>query len=184
MTHVSAETPDWSREAPRQFWDPGRKLLKSIRDHGRLDGRDGLFVSMQRKMIRLRHRFWSVVTQCDIALSTDIAGGLVLPHPQGIVIHPTAKIGPNCLLMQQTTIGVVSGASHPPIVGGHVDVGAGAKILGAVTIGAHALIGANAVVIRDVEPFEIAGGVPAKPIGRNSVAETAELTLKNAPPSD
>ena len=174
MTHVSAQTPDWSREEPRQFWDPGRKLVKSIRDHGRIDGRSGLIVGVRRKMIRLRHRFWSVVTQCDIALDADIAGGLLLPHPQGIVIHPAAKIGPNCLLMQQTTIGVVSGAAHPPVLGGHVDVGAGAKILGAVTVGDHALIGANAVVTRDVAPFDIAGGVPAKVIGRNSEAEAAE----------
>ena len=184
MTVVSAETPDWSRETPRQFWDPGRKLLKAIRDHARLAGRGGPLASARRKMIGLRHRFWSVVTQCDIPIGSDIAGGLLMPHPQGVVIHPAAKIGPNCLLMHQTTVGVVAGAAHPPVLGGHVDVGAGAKILGAVTVGDHALIGANAVVIRDVAAFETAGGVPAKSIGRNKKAEAAEAARLNTPSSD
>jgi serine O-acetyltransferase len=63
------------------------------------------------------------------------------------VIHPEAEIGKNCILFQQVTIGA-RGSGNPKIEG-HVDIGAGAKILGAVTVGRHAKIGANAV-LRDV----------------------------------
>lgn len=54
-----------------------------------------------------------------------------------------------------------------PASGGHVDVGAGAKILGAVTIGDHACIGANAVVLKDVPERKTAVGIPAKIIDRS-----------------
>ncbi len=165
---LPSDIPDWSRETPRGIWDPGRKLLKTIRDYSKLDGRTGPFCALRRKLIVLRHRFWSAVTGCDIALGTDIGGGLMLPHPNGIVIHPGVKIGPNCLLMHQTTLGVIGGDPHPPVLGGRIDVGAGAKILGAVTIGDYALIGANAVVLKDAPAHSSAVGVPAKIIERSS----------------
>ncbi len=158
----SSEIPDWSRETPRRFWDPGRKLLKAIRAYAKLRGEAGPVHSLRRKCIVLRYRFWSAVTGCEVALGADIGGGLILSHPNGIVIHPGVKIGPNCMLMHQTTLGVVGGAAHPPILGGHVDVGAGAKVLGAVTIGDHTLIGANAVVLTDVPANSTAVGVPAR----------------------
>jgi serine O-acetyltransferase len=76
------------------------------------------------------------------------------------VIHPEADIRTNCLLFQQVTIGA-RGSGNPKIEG-HVDIGAGAKILGALTVGRHAQIGANAVVLRDVPAGATAIGVPAK----------------------
>ena len=85
-----------------------------------------------------------------------------MPHPNGIVIHPYAEIGPNCLLFQQVTIG--ANDRGVPRIGGHVDIGAGAKVLGPVTIGRHARIGANAVVIDDVPDGATAAGVPARVI--------------------
>jgi serine O-acetyltransferase len=103
-----------------------------------------------------------VVTGADIPLNCKLGGGLLLPHPNGIVIHPEAEIGPNCLLFQQVTLGV--GDRGAPKIGGHVDIGAGAKILGPVTIGRHARIGANAVVINDVPEGATAVGVPARVI--------------------
>lgn len=165
---ISATTPDWSRETPTQFWDPGRKLLKSIRDYDRYN-KDSSFLSViGRKIAILRHRFWSIVTGCEIHLGTDIGGGLLMPHPLGIVIHPRARIGPNCMIMHQVTIGVVEidnvDPQNPSIaatIGGHVDVGAGAKILGSIEIGEHALIGANAVVTHDVPARKTAVGIPA-----------------------
>ena len=77
-------------------------------------------------------------------------------HPNGIVINPGASIGQNCLIFQQVTI--VTNVK----IGGHVDIGAGAKIIRSVTIGDHALIGANAVVVCDVPPGATAVGIPAK----------------------
>lgn len=108
--------------------------------------------------------FWSVITGADIPLNCQIGGGLLLPHPNGVVIHPGSRIGVNCLIFQQVTIGVRNDAV--PTIGGHVDIGAGAKILGGVVVGQHSLIGANAVVLNDVPDYSTAIGVPAvcKPI--------------------
>jgi serine O-acetyltransferase len=109
----------------------------------------------------LRHRFWSVVTGADIPLTCKIGGGLLLPHPNGVVIHPEARVGANCLIFQQVTIGSRGGHGFPEIAG-HVDIGAGAKILGPIHIGAHARIGANAVVLSNVPVRAVVAGVPAK----------------------
>lgn len=114
----------------------------------------------------MRHRFWSVVTGADIPLDCQIGGGLLLPHPNGIVIHPKAIIGPNCLIFQQVTIGTRSG-NLLPVIGGHVDIGAGAKILGGVRIGDHACVGANAVVLKDVPSGKTVAGIPAVIVDTN-----------------
>jgi serine O-acetyltransferase len=149
-TAISAQVPDWSREAPRQFWDPGRKLLLAIRDYQRWSSRRGFLSMLACKWSVLRHRLWSVVTGADIPICCKLGGGLLIPHPNGIVIHPAAQIGVNCLIFQQVTIGTRAGPGCP-VIGGHVDIGAGAKILGPIRVGAHAKIGANAVVIIDVK---------------------------------
>lgn len=162
---VSAEVPDWSREKKHIFsWHPSRALLASIRTYQRhAKSRNPLRV-LVKKWAVLSHRFWSVVTGADIPLNCQIGGGLLLPHPNGIVIHPSAQIGPNCLIFQQVTIGTRS-EERLPVIGGHVDIGAGAKILGNVRIGDHACIGANAVVLEDVPAGMTAVGIPAVIVG-------------------
>ena len=154
---VSAVDPDWSREALLGGWEPSRRLLRSIRDYQRHTG-------LRRRFAVLRHRYWSAVTGADIPLTTQIGGGLLLPHPNGVVIHPEVEIGPNCLLFQQVTLGSRAGRDGVPRLGGHVDVGAGAKILGPVTLGDHAVIGANAVVLQDIPAGAVAVGNPARVI--------------------
>ncbi len=163
---VSADEADWARERPRGFWDPGRKLVKTLRDYVRLGPGAHPVTAFRRALIVTRHRFWSAVTSCDIPLGFNPGGGFALPHPTGVVIHPGSVVGPNCLLMHQTTLGAARGnRKGTPTLGGHVDVGAGAKIIGAVTIGDHAIIGANAVVLIDVPAGATAAGVPARIIG-------------------
>ena len=158
-TRVSAEVPDWSREEKRAFsWQPSWSLLASIRSYQRHVNSRNPFRVLMRKWAVLRHRFWSVVTGAEIPLNCNIGGGLLLPHPNGIVIHPEVKIGPNCLIFQQVTIGSRKGGALP-VIGGHVDIGAGAKILGKVHIGDHACIGANAVVLKDVPAGKSAFGI-------------------------
>ena len=161
---VSADVPDWSREKPRGFWDPSRKLLLTIRSYQHWSSMTGLFPALLGKWAVFRHRFWSVVTGADIPLTCDIGGGLLIPHPNGIVIHPQAKIGVNCLIFQQVTVGSCGGPGLP-VIGGHVDVGAGAKILGDLHIGNHARIGANTVLFTDVPTGAVAVGIPAKIFG-------------------
>jgi len=142
---VSATTPDWSREDVTSFWQPSRQLLKTIRGYQKHVNRRGALSILRRRLYVLEHRFWSVVTGADIPLTCNIGGGLLMPHPNGIVIHPQAIIGVNCLLFQQVTIGTRRGGGVP-VLEGHVDVGCGARILGAVTIPAHSEVSANAVV--------------------------------------
>jgi serine O-acetyltransferase len=162
---ISADVPDWSREKKSMFeWSPSRSLLKSIRDYQRRASSKGLLAGCLRRWAVLRHRWWSAVTGADIPLNCKIGGGLMLPHPNGIVIHPRAEIGPNCLLFHQVTIG--QGDGGVPTLEGHVDVGAGAKVLGGLRIGKHAKIGANAVLLQDVPPGATAVGIPAKVIQR------------------
>lgn len=158
---VSATDPDWGREARTSFWQPSRALLQSIRAYQRHAGSRSPLAAVARRLAVLRHRFWSVVTGADIPLNSQIGGGLLLPHPNGVVVHPSARLGPNCLLFQQVTIGA-GGRPGFPVIGGHVDIGAGARVLGGITVGDHARIGANAVVTHDVPPHATAVGIPAR----------------------
>lgn len=158
---VSASVPDWSREQPQRYWDPSRKLLKSLRRYQLARRKRSVIARLEEKWWVLAHRFWSVVTQAEIHLNTKIGGGLIMMHPNGIVIHPDTVIGPNCLIFQQVTIGETSGKKGVATIGGHVDIGAGAKILGPVHISDHAVIGANAVVTKDVPEYAVVMGVPA-----------------------
>ncbi|HUG23782.1 serine O-acetyltransferase [Piscinibacter sp.] len=158
---ISATVADWSRESKPFFaWSPSRSLLATLRAYERLRDSRLPWNAVLRRLVVFRHRFWSVVTGADIPLGCKIGGGLLLPHPNGIVIHPAAEIGPNCLIFQQVTIG--SEGNGVPRIGGHVDIGAGAKLLGAIQIHDHALIGANAVVLCDVPAGRTAVGIPAR----------------------
>lgn len=154
--NVSAETPDWSRETVTRFWEPGKKLLRAIRRYQAARAKGGVLAILVSKHWVIVHRFWSLVTQSEIHLNTQIEGGLRLPHPNGIILHPDSIIGPNCMVFHQVTFaGAVT-------VGGHVDFGAGCKVIGPVTIGDHVTVGANAVVTHDLPSNCTAMGVPAR----------------------
>ena len=156
----SATIPDWSREhRPVGSWMPSRSLLATIRAYQRIGDSRRPWHVVQRRWLVLRHRFWSIVTGADISLGCRIGGGLLLPHPNGVVIHNDVEIGPNCLIFQQVTLGARRG--RVPRLGGHVDIGAGAKLLGGIVVGDDALIGANAVVLDDVPPGATVVGIPA-----------------------
>lgn len=161
-TEISATIPDWSRERVRRFFDPSRQLLRHIRGYQRVQSQPLLLRRIRTGWHVFWYRVWSVVTGTEIDLNAKIAGGLLMPHPNGIVIHPDVLIGPNCLIFQQVTLGTGGPKLGSPTLGGHVDIGAGARILGGVTIGDHARIGANAVVLQDVPGGATAVGVPAR----------------------
>src|SRR5262249_43128373 len=159
----STTTPDWSRERCTRWWDPGRRLLRAIRGYQRGKARGGLLGWLSCKYHLVQHRFWGVVSGAEIPINSTIGGGLMIPHPNGIVIHPEARIGVNCIIFQQVTIGG-EGGTEVPAVGGAVLLGAGAKVLGGVVIGDRARVGANAVVLRDVP---VAAPPPARPPPRH-----------------
>jgi len=171
-----SQVPDWSREKKRLLqWAPPQSLLASIRAYQRHAASNMPWAGLMRRLCVLRHRFWSVVTGADIPLNSNIGGGLLMIHTNGIVIHPRASIGPNCLIFQQVTIGTASGEGVPRL-GAHVEVSAGARILGDIVIGDHARIGANAVVLCDVPEGATAVGVPARIIAAEPRGKLALLS--------
>lgn len=108
---------------------------------------------------------WTEIA-CGITIggSAIIGRRLTIEHHGGIVIHGSTRIGDDCLIRHGVTIGN-SGRDDPlgaPSIGDRVEIGAGAKLLGRIRIGNDVIIGANAVVIRDVPDNAIVGGVPAR----------------------
>lgn len=98
--------------------------------------------------------------QCIIGRHADFGPCFVLIHSQGVVINGSVRGGAHVYIEHQVTIGAEKYVS--PVLGNHVFVGAGAKIIGAVTLGDHARVGANAVVLADVPAGATVGGIPAR----------------------
>jgi serine acetyltransferase/thymidylate kinase len=122
-----------------------------------------------RRDVPLLSRLIRVVYNSDI--QCRLPPDLHLPHPYGIVIHPQAVIGQRVTVMQQATIGGKDRSEKvAPIIGDDVYVGAGARVLGDVRIGRGAVIGANAVVTRDIP----AG---ATVVGANRIVSTERPAL-------
>ena len=90
----------------------------------------------------------------------DIAGGLFIEHGFSTIIS-CRHIGSNCWINQQVTIGY-SDEIHCPYIGNNVEIKTGAKVIGDVTIGDYVIIGANAVVVKDIPSHSIVVGVPAR----------------------
>ena len=140
------------------------RLLASIEAFQHHRARSGPWHSLMRKVARARHSFWSFITHSDIEPRATLGRRLMLPHPNGVVIHEEVIVGNDCMIMQQVTIGMI-GEGEVPTIGNRVYIGAGAKIIGKVSVGDGARIGANAVVTQDVPDNCTAVGVPAKIIG-------------------
>jgi serine O-acetyltransferase len=109
------------------------------------------------------YRFESALARwysCDISLLIEIPRGVVFMHNAlGVVLSPTVRLTGPAVIFQHATIGESwSVPEGVPTIGSHVVVGAGARILGPITVGDGAVIGANAVVRRDVPPRTIVVG--------------------------
>jgi serine O-acetyltransferase len=104
------------------------------------------------------------VTGIEIHPGARIGDGLFIDHGMGVVIGETTVIGDDCHLTQGVTLGGTSTRHEKrhPTLGNNVQVGAGAKLIGAITIGDHARIGAGAVVVTSVPDNATVVGVPGK----------------------
>ncbi len=106
------------------------------------------------------------LTGIEIHPSAEIAAGLFIDHGAGVVIGETVEIGNNVTLYQGVTLGgtgFATGKRHPTVED-NVTIGSGAKLLGPITIGHGAKIGANSVVITDVPPNSTVVGNPGHPV--------------------
>lgn len=117
---------------------------------------------------RLCSAFVQRVTGVDIHPAAVLGPGLFIDHATGVVIGETAEVGADVTIYHGVTLGGTSlnrGKRHPTI-GDRVTIGAGAKILGPITVGAGSRIGANAVVVKPVPPDSVVVGVPGQVVHR------------------
>jgi serine O-acetyltransferase len=113
-------------------------------------------------LYKIAFKWIQVITGIELPCEVEIGDNFVIDHFGGIVISGYAKFGNNCRIRNGVVVGLQR-IDQPcaPVIGNNVDIGAGAKVLGAIRVGDDVVIGANAVVIRDVPDHCIAAGVPA-----------------------
>ncbi len=122
---------------------------------------------------RLISQIARFLTGIEIHPGAKIGKGFFIDHGNGVVIGETAEIGDDVLLYHQVTLGSKGGLSagkRHPTVGSHATIGAGAKILGAITIGENSVIGAGSIVTKDIPDNFVAVGNPAKLINERTAA--------------
>src|SRR5499427_10121240 len=122
--------------------------------------------------LRLLGRFSSHIarwlTGIEIHPAAKLGRRFVIDHGMGVVIGETAEVGDDCYFYHEVTLGVArtdSGKRHPT-VGNNVIIGAGAKVLGPISVGDNARVGSNAVVLDDVPDDTTVVGIPARPVDR------------------
>ena len=131
------------------------------------DGRDSLAFHMQSRM---SERFG-----VDIHPAAQLGRGIMIDHAHSIVIGETAVVGDNVSMLHSVTLGGTGkedGDRHPKI-GDGVLIGAGAKVLGNIHVGANSRIAAGSVVLADVPPCKTVAGIPAKIVGEAGCAQPA-----------
>jgi len=119
------------------------------------------------------------ITNIDIHPGAQIGRNVFIDHGIGVVIGETAQIGDNVTIYQGVTLGGVTlnpGKRHPTIEADCI-IGAGAKILGNITIGRGSKVGANSVVVKDVPPYSTVVGIPGKVIKRRDFTPLAHNKL-------
>ncbi|MFN9547639.1 MAG: serine O-acetyltransferase [Cyanobacteriota bacterium] len=120
---------------------------------------------------RLLSQMGRLLTGVEIHPGAVIGHGVFIDHGMGVVIGETSVIGDNCLLYQGVTLGGTGkqeGKRHPTLRD-NVVVGAGAKVLGAITVGSNTRIGAGSVVLRDVDADSTVVGVPGRVVHQSGV---------------
>jgi serine O-acetyltransferase len=145
---------------------------------------------------RLSHRLWRYglrlfarwlsqimrgITGIEIHPGASIGRKLFIDHGMGVVIGETTEVGDHVTIYHGVTLGGTSlhKTKRHPTIEDHVVIGAGAKVLGAITIGAHSRVGANAVVVKSTPPNSVVVGVPGQVVLREQpspgVRETPDL---------
>jgi serine O-acetyltransferase len=107
----------------------------------------------------------------DLPYTVQLGRRVVIEHQSGIIIHGCCHIGDDCILRQGVTLGnrYLDRPLEAPILGARVNVGAGAKVLGGITLGDDVNIGANAVVLMDIPAGQTAVGIPARLLKRQGI---------------
>jgi serine O-acetyltransferase len=113
-------------------------------------------------LYKLSYKFVQIVTGIELPCEAEVGRNFVIDHFGGIIVSGFARFGDDCRIRNGVVVGLARNTDPcAPVIGNNVDIGTGAKVLGRITIGNNVLIGANAVVTRDVPDDSIAVGVPA-----------------------
>jgi serine O-acetyltransferase len=115
-----------------------------------------ILIFLLRHNVPVLKRLWGIFLGCDIV---KLPNDVILPHPYGIVIHSAAVLGDGMVILHQVTIGARNIDDRAPVIENGVFIGAGAKVLGGIRVGQGSIIGANAVVTRDIPPGSTVIGV-------------------------
>lgn len=122
-------------------------------------------------LARLISQIARVLTGIEIHPGATLGAGILIDHGMGVVIGETAELGDRITIYHGTTLGGTGkekGKRHPT-VGNNVVIGAGAKILGNISIGSNSKIGANSVVINDVPEGATVVGIPGRVVKINNI---------------
>jgi serine O-acetyltransferase len=111
---------------------------------------------------KILYKWVQIMTGIELPCEVEVGSNFVIDHFGGIIISGYAKFGDNCRIRNGVVVGLRR-VDEPvaPRIGNNVDIGAGAKVLGPITVGNDVIVGANAVVICDVPDNSIAVGIPA-----------------------
>jgi serine O-acetyltransferase len=142
-----------------------------------------LWVRNVRFLARWISQFARWLTGIEIHPGATIGPGFFIDHGMGVVIGETAEVGADVTMYHGVTLGGTSlnkGKRHPTI-GDRVVIGAGAKVLGAIEIGADSRVGANAVVVKSVPPDSVVVGVPGQIVRRSQPAQAPDLNHTSLP---
>lgn len=159
---------DWECHG-KQWFKPGFQAIACARFG---QWRMGIKPKLLRIPFSLIYRLWFLrcrnVYGIELPYSVKLGKRVIVEHQGNIVVHGDVEIGDGCIIRQGCTLGNKS-LDKPfdaPKLGTNVNVGAGAKLLGAIVIGDNVQIGANSVVLKDVESNITVAGIPARPITR------------------
>lgn len=167
-------TQDWQKNKATSF--KSRLVLMLFRS-AQICGRWSMPFSLISIFFRVLYQIsveW--VLGIELPWDTQIGSSFQLQHGVGLVVNHETIIGENCVLRNSTTIGnkkLADGSySAAPKIGNHVDIGANVVIIGAITIGDNAIIGAGSVVVKDVPEGAVVVGNPARVIRTVSTASS------------
>ncbi len=134
--------------------------FRAVRRHRRAHWLWNHGMKLLARMVSQRTRR---VTGIEIHPGAKIGKGLFIDHGMGVVIGETAEVGDDVLMYHQVTLGGRSRGrfKRHPTIGNNVLLGAGAKIIGPITVGDGSKIGANALVVKDVPANSVVTGIPA-----------------------
>lgn len=158
---------------PKFFGDEIYKfviILRKYEYYSNLSHKYNFFSIIKKQIIKYRYHNYSIKLGISIPINV-FDKGLCIVHPSGIFVSKYAKVGKNCRIQTGVVIGGTNGQEKAPKIGNNVYIGAGAKVIGDISIADNIAIGANSVVVKDLlEPNCTYAGVPSKKVSNNSSA--------------